>query len=180
MPELIAARRVETQELLIKDETGKLRAFLLAGESASGQPRGRLKGLVPSLVLFNDEGREAVRLRVGLDGQPSLVMQDGDRREFAINFDPSPSMRLVDDGVQLLQLYVSPQRTAGITLWGPQPGDKAELATHKDSSSSLVFRRSNLPRVLLGDDPILRPPHGGEQPRLLLLDSSGKTLREIP
>lgn len=180
-PETISAKQVETQELVIRDEKGVLRAALTTAESWTGGPHSPFtRGPATSLSLFDSSGAARIELLVGPDGVPSLRLTSADHKSLIqLEVIRSPVIDLFDQTHQL-SLYGTPNGTAGLTIWGPKAGDRIALRTDPDSSSSLEMRRGNQVVVYLGDS----GEEGGlptkTGPRLQIFDTAGKILHEAP
>jgi hypothetical protein len=177
-PERVSAKQVETQELVIRDSNGVLRAALVTSESIKGGPHAKsATGPATSLSLFDANGDARIRLLVDAAGTPSLVVSGTDRSAVELSADPSPVINLFQPTHQL-RLYATPKGTAGLVISGPQSGDRIALKTHADSGSSFEMRRQNQLVMYLGDSERAAP--GSTGPRLRLFDSAGKLVHEAP
>jgi hypothetical protein len=173
----LSVRKLETAELVLRDEEGRPRASLITADSAKGGGAGgAIRATATSLVFFDAAGVERIRLRVDAEGFPSLAFRNEDStRLITLEVDPSPSLSMFDGTGHRVRLYATPEH-GGLSLHGPT-GPLADLGAHGGSGHLGLMEGGQL-RLRLGR-------RAGDAPKedrfgLSILDGSGNVTRELP
>jgi hypothetical protein len=117
----VSARSVETRELVLRDDAGRVRARL--GTTAEGVAR---------LALVDRDGRARLRMSLLADGSPGVTFSDAAGRTRAV-------------------LGVLPDQTTSLVIADPAGRTRTVLGYSPDESVTLVFAdREGTTRAALG------------------------------
>lgn len=138
-------------ELVLRDSAGRVRAQLAAEET-------------PGLILYDEKGREHLRLQARPDGSARLSLLDSGlpRGEISVQPDGSARIGMINDDFQVASgIVVTPDGDGSIMLGGRPfpPQDDA-------GSAGPIATDSNSPKARAAADPspAARAPRAGGEP----------------